>query len=363
MLDPSPGRNRAPLKALKRPAPWTRGRWKDLADPIISVKDLTVIFGGRLTAVDHISLDVHRGEIFGFLGPNGAGKTTTIKVLTTLLRPTSGQASVDGHDVLTTPEAVRRSLGYVTQEVTVEDHLTGRENLLFYSKLHDVPRGEREGRIIDALELVGLTERAGDMVRNYSGGMKRRLEVAGALVHRPAILFLDEPSLGLDPQTRSHLWEYFERLRRERGTTIFLTTHYMEEANHLSDRVCIIDRGRIVALGTPEELKASVGGDILTLRTVDGLAEIPAALTALPGVKAVDAANGEVKVTAVRGEEMLPKVLDLLRERRIAVKSVHLEQPSLEDVFLKYTGRRLREEEPGRPSGLRRIRTAMRARR
>ncbi len=339
------------------------GAVEGTTDPIISVKDLTVVFGGRLTAVDHVSFDVLRGEIFGFLGPNGAGKTTTIRVLTTLLRPTSGQALVDGHDVLSAPDAVRRSLGYVTQEVTVEDHLTGRENLLFYSKLHDVPRGERERRIADALELVGLTERAGDMVRNYSGGMKRRLEVAGALVHRPTILFLDEPSLGLDPQTRAHLCEYFERLRRERGTTIFLTTHYMEEANHLADRVCIIDRGRIVALGTPENLRGSVGGDILILRTSDGIAEIPAALRSLPGVRAVDAANGEIKVTAVRGEEMLPTVLDLLRERRIAVKSVHLEQPTLEDVFLKYTGRRLREEEPGRPSGLRRIRTAMRTRR
>jgi ABC-2 type transport system ATP-binding protein len=313
--------------------------------------------------VDHVSFGAPRGEIFGFLGPNGAGKTTTIRVLTTLLRPTSGEAVVNGFDVEEEPEAVRRSLGYVTQEVTVEDLLTGRENLLFYSKLHDVPRRDRERRIIDALELVGLTERAGDMVRNYSGGMKRRLEVAGALVHHPAILFLDEPSLGLDPQTRSHLWEYFERLRRERGTTIFLTTHHMEEANHLSDRVCIIDRGQIVALGTPEELKASVGGDILTIHTADGLAETPAALTALPGVKAVATANGEVKVTAVRGEEVLPTVLDLLREQRIGVRSVHLEQPTLEDVFLKYTGRRLREEEPGRPSGLRRIRTAMRARR
>jgi ABC-2 type transport system ATP-binding protein len=330
----------------------------------IKTSDLTVVFGGTTVALDAVSFAVARGEIFGLLGPNGAGKTTAIRVLTTLLRPKSGTALVDGHDVVREPERVRRAIGYVTQEVTVEDHLTGYENLIFYSKLQDVPREVRGQRIQEVLGLVGLRERAGEMVKNYSGGMKRRLEVAGALVHHPKILFLDEPTLGLDPATRSHLWDHLLRLRDERGTTIFLTTHYMEEANRLCDRVCIVDRGRIVALGAPEELKASVGGDIITLRMADGTAQVPEDLRGLEGVKAVEASDGRIKVTVASGEEMLAPILEVLKGSRTEVRSVHLDRPSLDDVFMKYTGRHLRaDEEPGRPSGIRRIRTAMRARR
>ncbi len=330
-----------------------------MAEAVVRTEGLTVVFNHRLRAVDGVNIEVDGGEVFGLLGPNGAGKTTTLKVLTTLLRPTQGDAWVEGHHVVEEPNKVRKSIGYVTQEVTVEDHLTAWENLLYYAKLHDVPRGRRDSRIREVLELMDLEARATDLVKTFSGGMKRRLEVAGALVHEPRVLFLDEPSLGLDPQTRTYLWSHLLRLK-EGGTTIFLTTHYMEEASHLCDRVCIIDLGRVVALGPPAELRAHVGGDVVTL-VVQG--QVEEALSALEGM-GPRAEGEEVRVTVARGEEELPRILAALGSRSISVKSVHMDRASLDDVFLKFTGRRLREEEDrGRPSGIRRIRTAMRARR
>jgi len=220
----------------------------------IEVKELTKIFDGNVKAVDGISFNVKEGEILGFLGPNGAGKTTTLNMLSTLLRPTSGTATVNGHDILTEPDAVRRSIGYVFQDTTLDIELTGRENLDFHGRLYGLERNTRQQRIKEVLELVQLTDRADNFVKTYSGGMKRRLEIARGLLHYPKVLFLDEPTLGLDPQTRRSIWEHIQRLNQEKNVTIILTTHYIEEAESLSDRVGIIDYGELIALGTPDEL-------------------------------------------------------------------------------------------------------------
>lgn len=231
----------------------------------IEVKALTKIFDKDVKAVDGISFNVKEGEILGFLGPNGAGKTTTLNMLSTLLRPTSGTATVNGHDILTEPDAVRRSIGYVFQDTTLDIELTGRENLDFHGRLYGLDRNARQQRIKEVLELVQLTDRADDLVKTYSGGMKRRLEIARGLLHHPKVLFLDEPTLGLDPQTRRSIWEHIQRLNQEKNVTIILTTHYTEEADYLSKRILIIDFGKIVVLDTPDNLKARLEGDVVTL--------------------------------------------------------------------------------------------------
>ncbi|MHC3128827.1 MAG: ATP-binding cassette domain-containing protein [Candidatus Bathyarchaeota archaeon] len=231
----------------------------------IEVKELTKIFDGDVKAVDGISFNVKEGEILGFLGPNGAGKTTTLNMLSTLLRPTSGTATVNGHDILTEPDAVRRSIGYVFQDTTLDIELTGRENLDFHGRLYGLERNTRQQRIKEVLELVQLTDRADNFVKTYSGGMKRRLEIARGLLHYPKVLFLDEPTLGLDPQTRHSIWEHIQRLNQEKNVTVILTTHYTEEADHLCKRILIIDFGKIVVLDTPDNLKARLEGDIVTL--------------------------------------------------------------------------------------------------
>jgi len=231
----------------------------------IEVKELTKIFDGKVKAVDGISFNVNKGEILGFLGPNGAGKTTTLNMLSTLLRPTSGTATVNGHDILTEPDAVRRSIGYVFQDTTLDIELTGRENLDFHGRLYGLERNTRQQRIKEVLELVQLTDRADNFVKTYSGGMKRRLEIARGLLHHPQVLFLDEPTLGLDPQTRRSIWEHILRLNQEKEVTIILTTHYTEEADYLCKHILIIDFGKVVVLDTPENLKARLEGDVVTL--------------------------------------------------------------------------------------------------
>ena len=231
----------------------------------IEVKELTKIFEGKVKAVDGISFNVKKGEILGFLGPNGAGKTTTLNMLSTLLRPTSGTAKVNGHDVLSEPDAVRRSIGYVFQDTTLDIELTGRENLDFHGRLYDLERNIRQKRIKEVLELVQLTDRADNFVKTYSGGMKRRLEIARGLLHHPKVLFLDEPTLGLDPQTRRSIWEHILQLNQEKEVTIILTTHYTEEADYLCKHILIIDFGKVVVLDTPEKLKARLEGDVVTL--------------------------------------------------------------------------------------------------
>ena len=292
--------------------------------------------------MDHISFHVDEGEIFGFLGPNGAGKTTTIKMLTTLLKPSEGSASVAGHDIVKDPDGVRRSIGVVFQNPALDDRLTGRENLDYHGRIYGMSREERLRRIDEMLRLVGLEDKADVLVKNYSGGMKRRLELARGLMHSPKVLFLDEPTLGLDAQTRRIIWNYIKRLNSEEGITVFLTTHYMEEADYLCDRVAIIDRGRLAAMGRPEELKGMLGRDVIKVRcSSPGL--LAERLVNASGIERVEVKEGMLIVGASRGERKIPELFRLAREIGIEIEEVSMSRPSLEDVFLYYTGRRIEE--------------------
>ena len=309
-------------------------------DTVIEATGLVKKYGD-LEAVRGIDLEVHSGEIFGFLGPNGAGKSTTISMLCTLLTPTAGSASVAGINVVQDPAAVRQRIGLVFQDPSLDDQLTGRENLEFHAFIYSVPAAERRRRIDEMLELLQLSDRASSQVRTYSGGMKRRLEIARGMLHQPQILFLDEPTLGLDPQTRKSIWTHLNELRSKKGVTIFMTTHYMDEAEYC-DRIAIIDRGRIVALGTPDELKARVGGDVVTITSsqLDAAArEIEETLGVTPSRD-----NGALRMEVSDGKKFVPR---LVRELTVPVDTVTLRRPSLDDVFLKLTGRAIREEEAG----------------
>lgn len=304
--------------------------------PIIRVENLTKQFGA-ITAVNDVSFEVDEGTIFGFLGPNGAGKTTTINILCTLLLPTSGMAFISGHDCVKEPSEVRKSIGIVFQDTTLDKDLTAYENLMFHAYLYDVKRIERKKRIDDALHFVGLYERRNDLVKKFSGGMKRRLEVARGLIHKPRILFLDEPTLGLDPQTRANLWEFIVELPRKHNVTIFMTTHYMEEAE-VCDRIAIIDNGKIITTGTPDELKKTVGGDVIYIKTSDSKKaklEIEKLFNADVSEK-----DGELFFTSLRGDACIPEIIKTIGE---TVLSVRLQRPTLNDVFLKMTGKEIRE--------------------
>jgi len=309
-------------------------------DTVIQANGLVKKYGD-LEAVRGIDLEVHSGEIFGFLGPNGAGKSTTISMLCTLLTPTAGTASVAGIDVTKDPAAVRQRIGLVFQDPSLDDQLTGRENLEFHAFIYSVPAAERTKRINEMLELLQLSDRAASQVRTYSGGMKRRLEIARGMLHQPQILFLDEPTLGLDPQTRKSIWTHLNELRSKKGVTIFMTTHYMDEAEYC-DRIAIIDRGRIVALGTPDELKAKVGGDVVTITSSQPEAAARE-IEQMLGVTPVRD-NGELRMEVPDGKKFVPR---LVRELTAPVDTVTLRRPSLDDVFLKLTGRAIREEEAG----------------
>ena len=311
-----------------------------MAEAAIATEQLVKRYG-EIAAVRGIDLTVRPGEIFGFLGPNGAGKSTTISMLCTLLRPTSGRAAVAGFDVGRDPDSVRAAIGLVFQDPSLDEQLTARENLEFHAFLYDVPRATRRQRISAVLQMVELSDRAGSKVNTFSGGMKRRLEIARGILHAPEVLFLDEPTRGLDPQTRAHIWDYLRTLPGGEGLTIFMTTHYMDEAE-FCDRIAIIDMGRIVALGTPDELKARVGGDVITLATTDNAASA-AELAAKFGVTpAVD--DGTLRIEVADGAAMVPR---LVRELSARVTAVSLARPSLDDVFLKLTGRAIREEQAG----------------
>ena len=316
----------------------------DRMDAAITVENLTERFG-NLTAVDGVSFTVEAGELFALLGPNGAGKTTIINMLITLLPPTSGSARVAGFDIVREKDAVRRHIGIVFQEPALDKDLTGKENLDFHGMMYGIPRAERARRITEVLELVELTEKAEVLVQNYSGGMKRRLEIARGLIHHPSVLFLDEPTLGLDAQTRRRIWEYIRRMNREEGVSIILTTHYMEEADYLSGRVAIIDRGRIVAMGTPAGLKDILGGDVITLELDGDAGGFVSLLGDIPWVKGAKEHDGEVNVTVEMGERRVPDLVALALGHGIHVRSVLLRKPSLEDVFLHFTGRTIRERE------------------
>jgi ABC-2 type transport system ATP-binding protein len=306
--------------------------------PAIEVAELTRRFKA-FVAVDNISFTVNTGEVFGFLGPNGAGKTTTVRMLCTLIRPSAGTAKVAGFDVARQQNDVRRSIGIIFQDPSLDDRLTARENLRFHAVIYKVPGAEVNARIADALDWMELSDRAGDLVRNFSGGMKRRLEIGRGLLHSPRVLFLDEPTLGLDPQTRSRIWERLLKLRRERGTTLFLTTHYMDEAENC-DRIVIIDNGRIIALDTPARLKAQVQGDCIHLETADDAAA-EAEVKQRYGVEVVRDATG-LHFEVENGAAFVP---GLVRELSVAARTVSVRPPTLEDVFLKMTGREIRDDE------------------
>jgi len=306
--------------------------------PAIEVSGLVRRFK-TFTAVDGISFAVNPGEVFGFLGPNGAGKTTTVRMLCTLIRPSAGSARVAGFDVVREHNDVRRSIGIIFQDPSLDDRLTARENLRFHAMVYKVPRAEVNARIAETLEWMELADRANEIVRNFSGGMKRRLEIARGLLHAPKVLFLDEPTLGLDPQTRSRIWERLLTLRQERGTTIFLTTHYMDEAENC-DRIAIIDHGRIIALDTPAKLKAQVQGDCIHLETADDAAA-EAEVKQRYGVEVVRDATG-LHFEVESGAAFVP---GLVRELSVPVRTVSVRPPTLEDVFLKMTGREIRDDE------------------
>jgi ABC-2 type transport system ATP-binding protein len=307
-----------------------------VATPAVEVHDLTKRYGD-LVAVDGIDFSVAQGEIFAFLGPNGAGKSTTIKMLCTLAHPTSGQAMVAGFDVATQAKSVRRHIGLVFQEQTLDDQLTAEENLRFHAVLYGVPHDQVDARITRVFELVALSDRRKDLVSTYSGGMARRLEIARGMLHTPKVLFLDEPTVGLDPQTRALIWEDIQRMRREEGVTIFLTTHYMDEAEY-AERIAIIDHGSIIALDTPDVLKASVGSDTVEVETADDEAALVS--LKLAGYKVERTEGG---LTAFVADEEAA-VGPIVAAAGVPVRTVRAHRPTLDDVFLHFTGREIREQ-------------------
>jgi ABC-2 type transport system ATP-binding protein len=311
----------------------------------IVVKNITRKYGD-FTAVDKISFEVRSGEVFGLLGPNGAGKTTTIKMLTTLLPPTSGDARVAGFDVKKNGNDVRKNIGIVFQDPSLDDDLTGRENLEFHAILYNVGKERRNKKIAEVLKLVELEDKADVIVRSYSGGMKRRLEIGRGLIHEPRILFLDEPTVGLDPQTRRHIWEYIKRLNEASKTTLILTTHYIEEADYLCNRVAFVDHGKIVALDTPKALKDKLGGDVISLQIAkEDQEEFVKRLKSFKWVKTVTRHEDFIDLTVEEGEKRIPEIVVLAEKHKIGIVSVSLHKPSLEDVFIHYTGKTIREEE------------------
>jgi ABC-2 type transport system ATP-binding protein len=308
----------------------------------IEVEGLRKVFGNDVEAVAGIDLTVAEGEVYGFLGPNGAGKSTTTKILTTLLRPTAGRARVAGFDIATQPHQVRLSIGVALQEAGLDSLATGRELLILLARLQGLHGSQPRKRAQKVLELVGLTEAADRRLGTYSGGMRRRLDLAGALIHEPKLLFLDEPTTGLDPASRHAIWEEVARLNREEGITVFLTTQYLEEADRLVDRVAIIDHGRIVAMGSPTELKAEIGADILTIEVPEGRTDAAKdGLTRLPGLKEIQTNESELTLFVTGGSSAIAGAIRLLDEVGVSVDSVKLSSPTLDEVFLRATGSRL----------------------
>lgn len=300
---------------------------------------------GDLVAVGGISFNVKNGEIFGLLGPNGAGKTTTIKMLTTLLPSTSGDATVAGYDIKKQQNDIRKNIGLIFQDPSLDEDLTGRENLEFHAILYRVGKEKRTNKIAEVLKLVELEDKADVLVKYYSGGMKRRLEIGRGLIHEPKILFLDEPTIGLDPQTRRHIWEYIKKLNERSRTTLILTTHYIEEADYLCGRVAFVDMGKIVALDTPKALKDKLGGDIISLQIGrEDQEEFVKKLKNFKWVKAVTKHDDFIDLTVEEGERKIPEIVVLAEKHKIGIVSVSLHKPSLEDVFIHYTGKTIREE-------------------
>lgn len=302
---------------------------------IVEVKNISKLYEKRIKAVDHVDITIEEGEIFGLLGPNGAGKTTLLHMLATLLEPTEGTATVNGYDILSQPSEVRKSIGIVFQDPSSDDILTGYENLMLHAMMFGVPRKEWRPRIDKALELVDLTHRAGDRVRKYSGGMRRRLELARGLLHRPKVMFLDEPTLGLDPQSREHIWKYIKDLVREERVTIIITTHYMEEADHLCDRVAIIDHGKIAIMDSPGALKKEIGERIVLRGVKDGHPD----LDYMPYIASYKKEEDVVELCVDDASRRLKAILEAFPE----FEKVEIHPTTLNDVFMKYTGKKIRE--------------------
>jgi len=329
---------------------------------IVKVEGLTKSFG-QLKAVDGVSFEVHEGEIFGFLGPNGAGKTTTINMLTTLLSSSGGSATIDGLDIHKHATEVRRTVGVVPQEYTADEDLTGLQNILLCADLYGIPRSNSKPHAMELLKLVELQDAADRKVSTYSGGMRRRLELACGLINYPKLLFLDEPTLGLDVQTRTAVWNYIRMLKEEYRMTLFLTTHYLEEADSLCDRIAIIDHGHIIRIGTPTELKASIGGDVIVVGVEESEPDISADIEKIPLVKEVKKSDHEYRIKSEVGEESSIQIIDLVRSKGLHVTKISLTKPTLDEAYLEFTGRSLREEETNKMDMFKQRVTMMRARR
>ena len=312
----------------------------------IDVNSLTKKFGSS-KAVDNISFTVEEGEIFGFLGPNGAGKSTTMMVLTTLLKPTSGHALVGGYNVVSEAKKVREKIGFVQQEISVDEFLTGRENLYLHARINQIPRNLIKSRIDDVLELVELGEKQDDATLTYSGGMRKRLDIANGLLSRPAVLFLDEPTVGLDIQTRRKIWGYIRKIRKDFGMTIFISTHYMEEADGLCDRIGIIDFGKIQVIDKPKSMKSAIGNEIISFNLVDGKANqdtLIDQISKIEFVKEVKNKQNLITVFSTKSNEVIPKIFQASTNLEMRINSLMLKQPTLDDVFISYTGHDLRDE-------------------
>ncbi len=332
---------------------------------VIETRNLTKKFND-FTAVDHINFSVKKGEIFGLLGPNGAGKTTTINMLTTLMRPTEGTAMVGGYDITKDPIKVRSKIGIVFQDSSVDRYLTGYENMWLHGKIYNIPNDVLKKRITKLLEFVELSDKKDIEVRKYSGGMIRRLEIARGLLHTPEILFLDEPTIGLDPHTRAHIWDYIKAVKEKENMTILMTTHYMDEAEKLCDRVAIIDHGKIIAIGTPDELKSSLSGDVIYIKVVNNPENSKMFLEKLQNI------NFEGKVERITAESIvisvndatvaIPHIFEIANKVNVKIKEIKYTKPTLEDVFLKLTGRKLREESGDTLEFMKRRRTLRMAR-
>ncbi|MCL5009673.1 MAG: ATP-binding cassette domain-containing protein [Candidatus Parvarchaeota archaeon] len=312
---------------------------------IIRVRNLSKVYNGKVKAVNKISFYVEEGEIFGFLGPNGAGKTTTIKMLTTLVEPTTGDAEVFGHSIIKEQNKVRASVGVVPQEFTADEDLTGFDNALMMADLYGIPRKISKQRIVELMKLVDLEAAMKRKVGTYSGGMRRRLELAIGLVNHPRVLFLDEPTLGLDVQTRTAVWNYIKKMKNDYNMTIFMTTHYLEEADSLCDRIAIIDHGKIIKIDSPDKLKASIGGDIIKLAVNDERADLKSTLKKVAGVKTVKRNGGEYRLKVKSAETAAPKLIELIDSKGYKVTKLSMTRPTLDEVYLEYTGRSLREED------------------
>lgn len=321
---------------------------------VIEAENLTKIFNKSLVAVDHINFDVHEGEIFGFLGPNGAGKTTTINMLITLLKPTEGRASILGFDIVKQANEVRKVIGVVPQEYTADEDLTAYENIMLCANLYGLPSDIAKKRAMELLKLVELMDFKDKKVETFSGGMRRRLELACGLINRPKVLFLDEPTLGLDVQTRAAIWNYIRLLKEEYGMTIFMTTHYLEEADALCDRIAIIDHGRIIAMGTPEELKNSLGGDIITI-TINEDVDVYDVLKSIEKAKEIKKENNAYRIKVENGEIVAPLIIEALREKGYRVKKLSLTKPTLNEVYLEHTGRAFRDANDSEDFKLKRL--------